>query len=59
MEGGRCRTDPLGAKAGKEGSDIPGIREGESFEGAVMVNVKAKKFCRDGVGFSVVEEGKS
>ena len=34
---GRGRTDLVGAKAGKEGSDIPGIREGESFEGAVMV----------------------
>jgi len=46
----------VGAKAGKEGSDIPGIREGESFEGAVMVEGEAEKFCRDGVGFSVVEK---
>jgi hypothetical protein len=35
--GGRGRTDPVGAKASKEGMDIPRIREGESFEGAVMV----------------------
>ena len=30
--GGRGRTNPVGAKAGKEGGDIPGIRQGESFE---------------------------
>ncbi len=56
---GRGRTDPVGAKAGEKGGDIARVRERESFEGAVMVNGKAKKFGRDGVGFSVVEEGKS
>ena len=25
---GRGRTDPVGAKAGKEGGDVPGVRQG-------------------------------
>ena len=56
---GRGRTDPVGAKAGKEGRDIARVRERESFEGAVVVNVKAKKFGGDRVGFGVVKEGES
>ena len=55
--GGRGRTNPVGAKAGKEGRDIARVRERESFEGAVVVNVKAKKFGGDRVGFGVVKEG--
>ena len=49
----------MGAKAGKEGRDIPRVRERESFEGAVVVDVKAKKFGGDRVGFGVVKEGES
>ena len=57
--GGRGRTNPVGAKAGKEGRDIPRVRERESFEGAVVVKGKAEKFGGDRVGFGVIEEGES
>ena len=30
--GGRGRADTVGAKAGEEGGDVAGIRQGESFE---------------------------
>ena len=30
--GGRCRADTVGTKAGEEGGDVAGIRQGESFE---------------------------
>ena len=41
--GGRGRTDPVGAKAGKEGRNILRVREGESFEGAVVMEGEAEK----------------
>ncbi len=56
---GRGRTDPVGAKAGKEGGDIAWVRERESFEGAVVVHLEAKEFGGYTVGFGVVKEGKS
>ena len=60
IDGGeRGRTNPVGAKAGKEGRDIPRVREREGFEGAVVVKGKAEKFGGDGVGFGVIEEGES
>jgi hypothetical protein len=39
--------------------DVPGVRQGKSFEGAVMVEGEAKKFGGDRVGFGVIEEGES
>jgi hypothetical protein len=51
---GRGRTDTVGAKAGKEGRDIPRIRQGESFEGTVVVKGEAKKFGGDRVGFGMI-----
>jgi hypothetical protein len=56
---GRGRTDPVGAKAGEKGGNVPRVRQGESAEGAVVVEGKAKKFGGDRVGFGMVEEGKS
>jgi hypothetical protein len=41
---GRGGTDPVGAKAGEECENIARVREGESFEGAVVVKGEAKKF---------------
>ncbi len=55
----RGRTDPVGAKAGKEGRDIARVREREIFEGAVVVDVKTQKLGGDRVGFGVVKEGGS
>jgi hypothetical protein len=56
---GRGRANTVGTKAGKEGRDVPRVRQGESFEGAVMVEGEAKKFGGDRVGFGVIEEGES
>ena len=53
---GRGRTNPVGAKAGKEGRDIPRVRERESFEGSFVVKGKSEKFGGDRVGFGVIEE---
>ena len=39
--------------------DVPGVRQGKSFEGAVMVKGEAKEFGGDRVGFGVIEEGES
>jgi hypothetical protein len=55
----RGRADTVGAKAGKEVRNVARVRQGESFEGAVVVNSEAKKLGGDRVGFGVVEEGES
>ncbi len=47
----------MGSKAGEEGRDIAGVRQGERASGAVVGDGKAKKFRRDGMGFDVVELG--
>ena len=48
----------MGSKAGEEGRDIAGVRQGERASGAVVCDGKAKIFRRDGMGFDVVELGK-
>ena len=56
---GRGRVDTVGAKAGKEGRNVARVRQGESFEGAVVVKRETKNFVGDRVGFGVIEEGEN
>jgi hypothetical protein len=50
MEGEEAGRTPLGRRR---------VRQGESFEGAIVVKREAKKFGGDRVGFGVIEEGES
>jgi hypothetical protein len=58
---GRCRTDTVGAETGEEeeGGYIARVRQGWSFEGAIVVKMDAKEFGGDRVGFGVIEERES
>ncbi len=47
------------AKAGKKGGNIAGVRERESASRAVVMEGEAKELGRDGVGFAVIQGGKT
>jgi hypothetical protein len=60
IDGGRRgRSDPIGAKAVKQGVDVAWLGEREGALGAVVSNRKAQEFGRDGMGFQKVETGKA
>jgi hypothetical protein len=57
--GGGCGANTVRTKAGEKRGDVARIRERESASRAVVVQSKAKKFGRDGVGFAMIKRGKT